>query len=358
MRHSYERTTIRYGKPSLTPSAQLPQGSGTGLDGVGANSFKHSISGINCTFKDVTFMSSSGLTIPLAREPSVLANHVTIVETLILGHGVELNWGKMSTLYDVSDHKFLESLRLAINTKRQHTRWGSVEISLYYDIDISDIELSPNGIAIGESGWQVVYTEHVGKAVPYQRLAVSAHSIYTTPINERAPNSIAQNIEYYISYEGQADRAFMPMFLNKYNWIEPYVDPHRRPGLYITTLSCSDVDYRMGQDGAVRAEPKRSVTFIPLEDFPVHGIVQSIADLNTVMMTASKSPDKRKLDGLVKGMEDILSRKEKKQSERDDEWTDQFFNDSRFGISLNQLAMIAGKFTKIVREMKSPLNEI
>ena len=113
----------------------------------------------------------------------------------------------------------------------------------------------------------------------------------------------------------------------------------------------------MGPDGKIRREPKRSVSYIPLEDFAKVGIVTTVSDLFTALNLA-KYPDKKYLDSVLKGFGENLNRHNPDKVDSATEWAEKIANVEIFNISLNKMAELAAKLTKTLKDVKGPINEL
>lgn len=321
---------------------------GVADSGVGFNITFH-----NRSFKDIAVMSGSGMVVNLP-PTTAMDNVLSVRETFHLGRHSFFHWGKIEALCRSEDKAFIRKVKDAVD--RHLAISPIVTMTVYYDIDLSDIEGYPNGIVIGETSYQVIATSNINIARPHARLAVLNQSAAAQNESKRAPNSIVQNVEYYINYEGQYPAAYVRMFLNNWEIIHPTVDPNKKPGLYRTVVGRSIVDYVLAPDGTYQQKPKVDVTFIPIDDFTKHGIVTSVADLFSAL-NVSKHPDKKQMEATLKAFAKILNRDNPETADPAVEWVERVSNKEFFGVSLNKMAALGAKLTKVLKDVKGPINE-
>lgn len=321
---------------------------GVADSGAGFNIVFH-----NRSFRNIAVMSGSGMVVNLPAT-SAMDNVLSVRETFQLGRDATFHWGKIEQLCRGEDKAFLQKVKQTVD---RHLAYSPVvTVTIYYDVDLTDLEGYPNGIVIGETSYQVIDMRNIDAARPHARLAVLSQSALVQSQSKRAPNSIVQNIEYYIQHPGQAPAAYVQMFLNNWELIVPLVDPNKKPGLHRTVISNSVVEYVMGPDGKIQRQPKRDVSYIPISDFAKMGIVTTVSDLFTAL-NLSKYPDKKHLDQLLKSLGKALDSQNPDKVDNAADWAERVADVEMLGISLNKMAALASKLTKVFKEVKGPINE-
>lgn len=349
----FHRAKLDHKTPSMSSPYLDDRDTGRGLNGVAHSGTTDTYDFENRSYKNICIMSPNGIIRELPADRCSSDNVVAVRETYKIGKDTTFNWGKIFDLCRDEDRELLKSARDYINSKSGNS--GSMEVTLYYTIDLEGIEGYPNGIVVGETGYQIIASTNLQQARPYARDIIITQSAFTKPLTERAPNSIALNIEYYIQKDGQAPPVYLPMFLGQWEKVTPIVDPNRDPGIYRTIVSDALTETILSPEGKLVEAPRYAVKFIPLHEFEAHGIVVTPADI--INRFGGKNADKKRIDKITNDFEQMLKR-ENPTNTPPDVLVERIYNTRFGGVSLNEIAAVAVKFTKVVRDIKAPLNEI
>lgn len=307
----------------------------------------------NQSGKNLTILTPLGMTVTLPANTQSTRNTLVITHTFLIGPEAKFDWSTIITNARPEDKVVL--IELSEKFKSQEPCTTSREVKLYNIVELTGVEGYKNGILIGESGYQVVATEHAALAQPFVKGVIVPQQILCSTLNERCHSSITTVYEYVVNYAERATPVYIAGHKGTFNQLKPCVDPLRDEGMYITTFDDQSVSLGLTATGELLQAHRNRVHYVPLKDFVEYGFLKSPSDILEAF--GGKAHDKKRTDKLLKDFEEFLRSKTEIPNDRRRPFADQVFDADLHGFNLKDVGELAVKFGKLLKDVKSVFNE-